>query len=87
MAFRGFEHVIKGWVHIIQSPVKGTAFEMATPHQQCQSFGGAPCMIVETLRTRKSVDVFAGGFQIVNGALNLPDGGVHWDSHEVIFLS
>ncbi|MGB1076304.1 MAG: hypothetical protein ACPGYK_08965 [Flavobacteriales bacterium] len=59
---------------------------MTSPHQECQSFGGAPSMIVEALWSRKAVDVLAGGFQIVNGTLNLPDRGIHWDSHEVMFF-
>lgn len=65
----------------IQGPVVGTPFEMASPNQQRQSFCRAPSVVVEARRALKAINVATCIFQGLDGALDLPDVGVHGNGH------
>ena len=84
-ACRGLNHLVKCGVQKVQRPVKSALFEVAFPHEDGETLGCLPSVLIELV----------GASERINPALGLCEGGdlrvvlkrcgVQWNGHGSLF--
>ena len=84
-ACRGLDHLVKLGVQEVQRPVKSALFEVAFPHEEGETLGCLPSVLIELV----------GASERINPALGLCEGGdlrvvlkrcgVQWNGHGSLF--
>ena len=81
----GLDHLVKRGVQEVQGPVKSALFEVAFPHQEGESLGRVPCVLIELVGASKRIDPTLGLSQGGDLRVVLKRCGVQWNGHGSLF--